>query len=369
MKAYLEGTSPKLFRGTNKSLWRFWEHGVTSSFLGLYLQCKEQTRLHYCEGWSSRMTPIYFEFGTCCHWVLEMAYKRPMDANAYAKKGAWRPDIKWIKLKLKEYKAMWLASVPRPTERQLETMEEVYGLALVVLPSYFERWSGDFTGKYNYEDGRRVASPHRWHSLENVFCIPYTYPDGKKTFIRGRRDGVFWDAKKQLWVFDTKCRSRDNDQTALDTLASDLQQNLYLWVTWKETGKVPAGTIMNIIKRPTNYRRVDETLAAYLDRVRVLYEKKESYDISLKRYEFCILKSDLLQWQSKILDPIMMDVRLWWEGKTPHYQNPHGLETKYGKCEMFAPLTRGDFTLCYRRPYAFNELGEAGDAAKSKKGK
>src|SRR5690242_4235378 len=64
-----------LFQGKTPSLWKLYEDGVSSSFLNSFLTCMEQTRLSYIEGWSSRTTPMAFEFGTCCHWVLEQAYQ------------------------------------------------------------------------------------------------------------------------------------------------------------------------------------------------------------------------------------------------------------------------------------------------------
>src|SRR5687767_5785188 len=91
------GMSKDLFRGEQPSLWKFHEHGVTSSFLNSYLTCKEQTRLCYVEGWGSRTVPLAFEFGTACHWILEQAYQPAKMADRRI------PTAEWIKEQVLTY--------------------------------------------------------------------------------------------------------------------------------------------------------------------------------------------------------------------------------------------------------------------------
>lgn len=345
-----------LFRGTQPSLWKFWEHGVTSSFLNAFLTCREQSRLSYVEGYKSRHVPLAFEFGTCCHWVLEQAYG---EGFVQLKKA---PAKGWVEQTIKAYELKWLTETTAPSSAQLKQQELVYGLAEAILPTYFTRWAGDFTGKYS--PANPTVAPARWDSLEIVFCHEYEYPDGRKTFLRGRRDGVFIDKKGEIWVFDTKCRSVINHEDACETLPVDIQQMFYLYVTYLERKKAkltpvfPSGTVMNIVRRPGHRRGAAEQFQDFLQRVAKDVANPRKYDHNLVRYQMRVMKDELLLWKEKTLDPLMMDVRMWWEGTAPHYMNPNALISKYGRCELFQPIVNEDFSGCYRRDFAFSELAE-----------
>ena len=340
----------ELFRGQARSLWNFWEHGVTSSFLSSFLSCREQTRLSYVEGLTSRHTPLAFEFGTCCHWVLEQAYSRLQVMPVYPQPGA-----EMVKGWIKQYEKKWLKDTPDPIMRQLEQQELVYGLAEAVLPSYFNRWAGDFNGG-TYVYGNTSTAPKKWVNLEEVFNIPYTFSDGRVCPRRGRRDGVFRDRRGKLWVFDTKCRSIINHEDALDTLPSDLQQMFYSDCTETQYGETPAGVIMNIIRRPGQRRGKDESLKAFCERVRKEVENPKNFDHYFVRYELVLDKNDLDEWRQKMLNPLMDDVRAWWEGRAPHYMNPNALISKYGRCPLFLPIVKNDTSMCFRRKKCFSEL-------------
>lgn len=335
-----------LFRKKDRSLWNFWRDGVSSSFLFNFMTCREQTRLVYVEGWSSRAVPMAFEFGSCMHWVFEQAYVKTRAVPTPEQILGW----------VKAYEQLWLRNVPTPTLKQLEQQELAYGMAESVLPYYFDRWEGDFTGAYRW--GNNTTAPVTWHSLEEVFSLPYTFPDGKKTVLRGKRDGVFIDRRGRFWVFDTKCRSVINHDEALETLPFDTQQMLYLYATALEMKTIPAGTIMNIVRRPGQRRGDGEELPPFLGRMRKDISNPKRYDHYFIRYEMAIGRDEIIEWKAKHLDPLMEEVRMWWEGTAPHYMNPNALLSKYGRCAMYSPIVRQDFSQCYRRQYAFNELTE-----------
>lgn len=336
-----------LFRGQHKSLWQFWSDGISSSFLYNFMNCLEQTRLMYVEGWGSRTTPLAMEFGSCMHWVFE---------QVYGTKQATLPNAQELVDLVSQYEKLWLRNVPMPIPRQLENQELVYGMADAVLPYYFARWEGDFTGTYRWHNN--TTAPVEWHSLEEVFKLPYTFPDGRQTVLRGKRDGVFIDRRGKFWVFDTKCRSVINHDDALETLHMDIQQMLYLYVTAIELKQMPAGVIMNIVRRPGQRRGQGEELPPFLGRIRKDVSNPKRFDHYFIRYEMTIDRNELIEWKKNQLDPIMTAVRLWWEGKTPHYMNPNALVTKYGHCSLYAPIVRNEYSMCYRREHAFNELTE-----------
>jgi hypothetical protein len=335
------------FRGDQPSFWNFWEDGVTASFLDLFLTCREQCRLQYVEGWSSRLVPFYFEFGTAGHYVLEKAYAR-------SKVPTESKIEEWIE----EYEDMWMKLVPSPTSRQLQQQELAYGMLGALMPAYFERWEGDFTGKYPYRNN--TVKPTEWHSLEERFEVPYTFADGKKTVLRGKRDGVFGDIRKKTWVWDNKFRSMINHEEARDLLPVDLQQMLYLCATASQMApQWPTGTLMNIVRRPGHRRGQTEELKRFLGRIKKDVSNPKKFDHNFTRYEMAISKAEIKEWKKLTLDPLMEDVRGWWEGRHPHYATHKNLTTKYGHATMYHPILKGDFTMCYRRRHVFAELAEA----------
>jgi hypothetical protein len=350
------GSGDDLFRGRHPSLWKFWRHGVTSSFLDRYQDCMEQTRLHYVEGWNSRGNGLGIEFGSGMHWVFERAYgqhfeflKKKIDNAAALKRYGSEMTSR--------YEKHWLSIVETPTQKQLEQQEHAYGLMQAMLPTYFRRWDGDFKGgKYTYTND--TTHPVKWHSLEEIFSVNYEFPDGRIVPIRGRRDGLFYDARGDLWVFDTKCRSIVNDQDVLGTMHVDLQQMLYLWVTWKQ-GIVPKGGIINIPRRPGHRKlKSDSSLQGLLGRAEKEVSLPRNFDHYFFRFQMSITEAEIKDWQATRLDPMMQDVRDWWEGRRPHYPSDTHLISKYGRAAMFTPITRGEFYDCYKRSVPFPELME-----------
>lgn len=353
------------FRGIQPSLWNFYKHGVTASFLDSFLTCREQTRLAFVEGWSSRDLSLAIEFGSCCHWMLEQTYGS-FPSYDDGLKHVWENLADAVTDLIKKYHQKWLSQVDAPTQRQLQQQEFLYGLAEGVLPTYFRRWDGDFNGgKYTFANN--TVCPVKWVSLEEVFESQYTYPDGLQVPIRGRRDGVFISPKGGVWIFDTKCRSVIKDDEILETLSSDLQQMLYATVTMKEMKEnpqkyggrtVPTGTVMNIIRRPGQRQKSYPNLKSLLEKVRSEVSNPKKFDHYFIRYQMVFEKDEIQKWKKETLDPLMLDVRGWYEGTTPHYAAHRNLTTKYGKCFMYLPMVKNDYTQCYRRSVPFNELQE-----------
>lgn len=347
----LQPNRDDLFQHKHPSLWKFWEHGVSSSFLNLFMTCREQTRLAFVEGWTSKMNGLPIEFGSCVHWVLEQAYGQFNDFRHYIKNPTTVKN--WVKEYVENYQTDWLKKIPRASNAQVEFSEVFCGLAEAVLPTYFRRWDGDFLqGKYTF--GNQTPSPAKWESLEELFQVSYTFLDGKNVPIRGRRDGVFLDGKGNRWVFDTKTKSIIRDDEISELLPWDLQQMLYLYVTHR-SGPV-AGTVMNVVRRPGQRRGNDERLKDFLNRVAAEVCATKNFDHYFIRY---VMKGpDIKEFERNMLRGVMRDVRAWWEGDVAHYRNPSNLTSKYGKCGLYEIIVNKLYSSHYQRKAAFNELPE-----------
>lgn len=320
-----------------QSRWNFWEEGVSSSLLSQFLSCREQFRLSVIEGWKSHDVPLALSFGTCMHWCLEQAYARMRP-----------PGAGECKKLVGEFEKVWKRERPNAPQRQLQVQEMAYGLAESVLPSYFVRWAGDFKGR-KYPVRSPSARPEKWLALEERFKVPYVYPDGKKTYVVGARDGLFQTPKGYVRVFDSKCLSVINEEDMQDSLPKNLQQMLYLWATWKERKSVPQGTTMNIIRRPGHRRGSEENLSRFFARVAKDVANPKRWDHYFIRIEMDVTSQEVKDWQRTFLDPVMMELRMWWEGRVPHYMNPGALITKYGRCSLFNIIVNGNCSNHFRR--------------------
>lgn len=325
-----------LWQGRFASNWDFWEHGVSPSAMQMFVTCREQFRLRYVEGWKSRRSHLGTEFGECFHFILEKAYamKKP-------------PSMAIIDRWLDDYEKAWFKRNTMATTYQVDMLRTTLVLARATAPGYFRRYVGDWgTGKYPIPT---KIVPKKWLGLETWFEIPYEFEDGRRTKIRGRRDGVFETASKKLMVFDTKCLSMINESDLLEALPVNLQQMAYVWATWRETGRYPSGAVLNVVRRSGMKMSETESLSDFEQRVREEVENPKRWSHFFMRPAVDTLTTkEILDWQNRQLVPLMNELRGWWEGTIPHYPNPEALITKYGRSDYFEVITSGNYGLCFR---------------------
>jgi hypothetical protein len=353
-KAALPSVDPRsLFRGTKKSLWNFWEHGVTSSFVDRFQDCRRQTELTYVEGYTSRSISEGLEFGTLCHYILEQVYTDYHNITFSV------PDMEDIRSYVEEYETFWRKAVPNPTEAQLAQQELCYAKAEALLPAYFARYSGDFTGKYI--PTLSVVQPKKFVALEGEFSVPYVFPDGAKTVLRGKRDMVFLDAKGGEYILDSKFLSIIEPKIIIKTMPVNFQLNLYIHARAEENklaGRpAPKGAMLNIARRPqTRYNPEKESLSDYAERTAEAVADPKKYPKNFLRIAMTVAPSETKEWKETTLDPIMDDIRGWWDGRYPHYRSPKHVAGKYGLSDMFNLLVENDPSNVYKRTKPFNEL-------------
>ena len=327
-----------------KSLWNFWKDGCTQSFWKSFNSCREQTRLKFVEGWTRRSGSLALEFGSCIHWCFSQLYKGPL------------PCEKDILQTLKKYDEVWRAENRITTKKSDEIMDKVYGLAEAVLPTYIQRWAGDWTGKYPL--GNPSVRPAKWAHLEGRFKVPYTFEDGLVSYVQGAIDGVFDDSKEQLWQFESKTKSVIDEDEIMDTLPLDTQCLLYLWALKQLTGRMPRGVLYNVVRRPGLRLSAKESINDFFGRCKDDVQNPKRLDHYFIRYEMKIEPSELDHWEKTYLGPMMRTVRAWWEGTGEHWMEPAALSTKYGRADMYEAIVHNNFTPYRKRKVAFNELSE-----------
>jgi len=308
--------------------------GITQGLLAKFLSCREETKL-FLDAWTPKgIGSPGLLFGNIMHSCLERYYN---DIKTRRIKN--EPDRAYVcklvssveKLYMRHYNACDNAT------RQLLGLS--FGIAEATLPSYIRKW------------WKADSAKIKWMGLEEQFKIPYSTKEGNKTFLRGKKDGVF--SNPGLWLFETKTKSQINEGNLMDTLWFEHQVNFYLYAMKKIYGKEPKGVLYNIIRRTSLERKKTESLQAFVKRVAADVEKRK--DFYFIRYEISLTSSELAIWE-KQLEGMIEDFINWREGKLPHYRNTGQCIMKYGKCPMLAICSSGNYNFHQKRKEVFVEL-------------
>lgn len=302
--------------------------GVTYSFLSDFLGCREQARLTYVEGYSQAGIIDPLEFGSLFHACCE--------ASAKAKGGiqSYKVVAEYIKQKKARSKI---------AKKDVSKLEFQAKIVAAMYPLYHSHWRDN--------DGLEFQGTTKFVAQELPFQVNHQLPDGNVMPIRGRFDAILRKGSTgKLWLMETKTKSQIDHEGITSLLSSmDLQTMLYCLAIHKHFGEYPEGVLYNVIKRPLLRQKQTETEAEFLARIQDDVQSR-SNDYFM-RWHVSIRKEDVLDWTSRCLDPILMQVQMWWDSikddplnpwKSPHhFVNPEGLHTRYGKSKYFDLLTRG----------------------------
>lgn len=316
--------------------WKLYRDGLTASFLSTWLDCREQCRLSYCNGWSSKFSSMPLEFGTAFHHIFEHVFK---DATKHPEP----PTLETIKGMVSEYEKTWDAwtKIGGVDPKQAETRELCLGMVETVAFRHFQKWKGDFK--------------RHWLFTEREFCVPFEVAPGIEIPIRGKIDGVVWDADgKSVWILDTKTMGEVVQEDIAALLPLDMQVNLYIWALRSILPGVPVkGAIYNTVRRPGLKLKAKEKLSSYLKRVDADIVKRTSH--YFWRPDAPISKSETDAWERGTFRPIIEGVVNWVHGG-PHWTNFNALKPKRWKSDLMGPILDGNFRGHYQREKVFPEL-------------
>lgn len=306
--------------------------GLTQGLLAMWMECRQKAKW-FLQGYSSKGTSMALTYGTIGHGVLEHAYE-----NFRTGKNKGAPSKASLRKYLSITEAQWKRENPNPTKNMLQDLETSLAFAEVILPVYFSHWAEDFKKK-------------NWQKIEGTFKIPFTLDDGRKTFLRGKMDGMY--KTKGLWLFESKFKSLINEVDLLDTLSLDLQVNMYLYAIWKKYKTLPSGVLYNVIRRFGLHQRKGESLTQFAKRCAEDLEKRP--DWYFYRYEVAITEQDLLTFE-KDLHGMVKEFCDWWDGSASHYRNPVSCISKYGRCWALSACSERNLGGLVKRKAVFREL-------------
>jgi hypothetical protein len=313
--------------------------GVTYSFLAKFLMDREQARLQYVEGLDRAGTIDALDFGNCFHELLQYRCEGgSMERAALRNRlGRWLSDQKkFRKLSLPEF-------------NQIKYLSDQ---VLMIFPYYVQYWErkkeeeyiGDFVCQ---EEDFKVVHQVPWNGST------------REVLLRGRFDAIF-RLKGRLWLMENKTKSMIDEEGLQASLSQDLQTMMYCQAIRLVYGETPAGVLYNVIKRPGHRLGKEEKYGDCIGRMeKAIKEDPDKYFI---RYHVTFDEKDLDKWVSRTLNPLLKQVRMWWDeisvkpfdpwsipDRVHHFINPEGLYTRYGRSEYFEYLTRGSLHGLRRR--------------------
>lgn len=365
-------TTKKAFAGrkeATKYSWNPYTGGITQTGISLFLACREQFRLKYVEGWSSKGSSAALDFGSLVHDCMEHL---PHDAST-AK----------IESHINNYQRKRLRALSGLTKDDRELQRLVGAKAKALVPEYMVYWEHNNAKIHWVGREQKFAVRHRWNTGPSFSNSP-----GDFVTLMGKWDGFFREVphtKPQrgsdppatikdpstypLWLFETKTKSRIDEEGITDWLPHDIQIHLYCHALALHLGEEPQGVLYNVLRTPGLQFRVADTEAEYIARVRDDIQKRPEYYFLRRRVQF--LPGDVERFAKLQLTPILAELVFWYEnlkgflqanpGSNPfecfcHFMNPNALFTVYGRCEFFDFITRNRHTHYYRRPVPHPEL-------------
>jgi len=195
--------------------WDIGVNGISASLMAKYLHCHYKFLISINKYYNpGKMRQTFF--GNLCHEVLFQAYDR-----------GEIPDSK----KLMYWLSNWRAERRLSGSEGLELLE-VVNLAFIVLSEYFKVYESDF------RDNKVEAA-------ESQFSVMY-----RGILMRGKKDLVYRDKLKKLWLMETKTRSKINAENMSLRLMIDLQNLFYVTAEELEFKETVEGVLYNVIRKP-----------------------------------------------------------------------------------------------------------------------
>lgn len=295
------------------NFWNLWRHGVTQGLLQTFLTCPAKLRWAFGEGYRPVQRSEVFTLGSMVHEALADFYKKPEDFPVEAFK---RTEKR-------------LACDPQTTPESFLQLR----IAEVLLEEYLKNWTNDRN--------------RNWLALEDVFSVPFYYPDGKVVFLRGRVDGAY-QVDGKVWLLETKTRSRIEAGTILDTLTFDFQIWFYLYCLQRWFDLPPGGVQYNVVRKPLLRQTRTETEDAFLERIRADINTRSSF--YFQRFNMTYVPEEAERWREEF-EKIMWLLRLCYENPSfAEIRNPTACSGRWGTCVYLPICARDD-----RSPYMLRE--------------
>ena len=321
--------------------YNFERHGVTQSLLGAFRECPTKARMKI-SGYYRPVTSIALSFGNMFHHLCEKIYTEVKNHKGDEKHSPLNmSEILIEEMLRKDFKDEY----ERTPASDREVLETSIMFCKALFPTYIEYWKQDF-------DGDKKKS---WVALEKQFSMPIFGAIQDGSFI-GKRDGEYKDQAGNLWLFETKTKSRWNELNLGMIVGRDLQVNSYMLAQHYDYGERPVGVLYNVVRRPQLKIKKDESKQEFF--LRIKQDVKDRLDFYFVRLEVPILWEHVQDFS----DRFHVEVKEFrdWSKRDPKLdkQCSHVCENIYGPCDFLKYCASGktDTSGLNIRKKMFNEL-------------
>lgn len=318
--------------------------GVTNSLMSAWNGCRELARINL-HGITSRMTGLGLTYGTIGHWILQHLYedfragKMLMDDDAGEVNGEYLNEL-FVRVA-----KVWHEENFGADQYALEKFEFSIMSLRRVMPFYVKHW------------WQRDFVETTWVGLESEFKVPFevhrrgiTY----RTFLRGKRDGLFIPHKrKKTWLFETKFKTRIDEGLIVDILPYESQVNTYVVAGWLEDKVMPEGVRYNIVRRPGLRQKKNENAIQFAQRFEDDVMARPNW--YFLRQNMLLDKREVDRYLGELEDKVWEFIH-WWNGKAGHWKNSDHCENKYGQCPCISICSHRDYKAFFIRDRVFREL-------------
>jgi hypothetical protein len=318
------------------------KEGVTQSVLQNWLLCHELGRLGIVEGLSPKGSSKPLVHGDIMHKVLKKYYTHLMQRKS---ESLIKPS-QWVD----ESYAEWTSQNKTATTEKKDLALESSILARVIIPRYIQRW--------HKTDGRV-----KWTMAETLFRVnvPVTMDKGRveQVVFTGQMDGGFED-KDGEHLFETKNKGDFNDKM-MSALTLDLQLGAYLTALGKMRNSQPSHVLYNLIRRPQERKKVNESVQEFADRIADNMDKDPAH--YFERYRVDLTKDEIEKQVFSTEFKIAAFYRWWeshsWNGTLNHLDpmwNGSACVRGYITCHFIPVCANGDRSGHEVRRHAHPEL-------------
>ena len=295
------------------------KHGISQTFLGTLLTCKEKARIRYWDGEVLASTKTSFFEGSVYHNLLEKVYRA-------IKAGEVTNPAEAFTFVDQEIKNVEKLAVSSGRHTQLDLLQETLDMASVLIPAYFVNYHKDFGLEWVY--------------VEDEFSFPVTIDSKTVVQIKGKYDGGF-NTKQGFWVFESKFLSRWNPDIA-NYLPLDLQTCTYTGAAHFAKHNL-LGCRYNIIRKPQLKRKQTEGRKDFIQRVREDILERPGFYFERHDVQFSKAECDA---NIRRITHLAKEAVNWWrtaDHKTRDLGfNSGACENKYGTCEYLPICSQND---------------------------
>lgn len=311
--------------------------GVSQTMLGLWLECREKSRLNTLMGLTPKGCSKPLTHGTISHAAVEEYNKGLQNKTIRKLDDAYNLVKSWVEIGY----TSWKAENPNADSYALEFAEESAAILFVLLPRYFKFWWS-------------VDASVSWEKVEERFRVSI----GAAADIVGQYDGVFRPrgALKELWLMETKNKAQFADRM-MEFLPLDSQLGIYLTALHHSTQEDPTGVRYNLIRRPGERRKVNESLTSFVSRIESNVAKDPAH--YFVRYNIKLDAWEKREHRARTVRLVNSFVH-WWKtedhSKRDLLWNSQACDGRYGVCPNLSICSHRDKSFHYVREHVSPEL-------------